>query len=159
MAAEHRVGLFQYCLRTVLFSYLDVYFRLKKPPAVRYRSLAAVRQPLGVVLSTLAYAGQSDLESARRAFQAEAAKLLAGNDVGAAAVELLPPEQCTLAAFDAALRQLAQGTGPLKRRVIAAAAACVATDGKVTLEEDELLRAVAAALACPAPLHIGEPPG
>ena len=40
-----------------------------------------------------------------------------------------------LAAFDAALRQLAQGDATLKRRVIAAAAACIATDGKVTFEE------------------------
>ncbi len=75
VAAEHRVGLFEYCLRIVLFSYLDVHFRLKKPPAIRYRTVASVSQPLGVILSTLAYAGQSDMEGAERAFQAGAEKL------------------------------------------------------------------------------------
>ena len=157
VAAEHRVGLFEYCLRIVLFSYLDVHFRLKKPPAIRYRTVASVSQPLDVILSTLAYAGQSDMEGAERVFQAEAEKLAADGAAGAVA-ELLPQAQCTLAAFDAALRQLAQGDATLKRRVIAAAAACIATDGKVTLEEDELLRAVAAALACPLPLRAGQPP-
>jgi Zn-dependent protease with chaperone function len=156
VAAEHRIGLFDYCLRIVLFSYLDVYFRVKRPPAIRYRTVASVRQPLGVVLSTLAYAGQSDREAAERVFQAEVDKLLA--DGAEKPAELLPQEQCTLAAFDAALGLLAQGDGALKRRVIAAAAACIATDGKVTLAEDELFRAVAAALACPAPPRAGGPP-
>ena len=64
---------------------------------------------------------------------------------------LLPREQCTLAAFDAALTVLAQAEVPLKRGVIAAATACIAADGKITLEESELLRALSAALACPAP--------
>ena len=56
------------------------------------------------------------------------------------------------------MSQLAQADAPLKRGVIAAATACIAADGKVTLEESELLRAVAAALACPLPLRAGQPP-
>jgi hypothetical protein len=32
-----------------------------------------------------------------------------------------------------------------------AVVACIAADGKMTIEENELLRAVAAALACPLP--------
>ena len=37
VAADEKVDLFEYCLRTVLFSYLDVHFGLKKPPAFCYR--------------------------------------------------------------------------------------------------------------------------
>ncbi len=142
--ADQKVDLFEDSLRTVLFSYLDVHFGLKKPPAVRYRTADAVVQPVTVVLATLAYVGQSGPEDVQRAFQAGAASLL-----GQAA--LLSPPQCTLRAFDAALSELAQASPKLKRDIIAAVTACIAADGKITLKEGELLRAVAAALACPVP--------
>ena len=128
----------------VLFSYLNVHFGLKKPPSVRYRTIAAVCQPASVVLSTLAYVGQDCAEDGVRAFQAGAEQL--GNQV-----TFLPREQCGLAAFDAAVAQLAQADASLKRGIIAAATACIAADSKVTVEESELLRALAAALACPMP--------
>ncbi len=97
-----------------------------------------------VVLSVLAYAGQDRPEDIQRAFQAGAE----GRLVQAA---LMPREQCTLRAFDAALAQLAQSSPNVKRDVIAAVTACIAADGRVTLEENELLRATAAVLACPVP--------
>jgi hypothetical protein len=128
----------------MLLGYLDVHFRLRKPPAIRYRSAAAVAQPAAVVLSTLAYVGAKRPEDAPRAFQAGAAALL-----GQAAI--LPKPQCGLRAFNAALTELAQASPQVKRAVIQAVAACVAADGQVTLEEGELLRAITAALACPMP--------
>jgi Zn-dependent protease with chaperone function len=142
--ADHKVDLFEYSLRTVLFSYLDVNFGLKKPPAVRYRTADAVAQPAAVILATLAYVGQSQAEDVQRAFQAGAAGLLKQ-------ATLLPSEQCTLAAFDAALAQLAQASPQVKRAIITAVTTCIAADGKITLKEGELLRAVAAVLACPVP--------
>jgi hypothetical protein len=142
--ADHKVDLFEYSLRTVLCSYLDVHFGLKKPPAVRYRTIDAVAQPAALVLATLAYVGQSGPEDVQRAFQAGAASLLKQP-------ALLPAQQCTLGAFDAALSELAQASPQVKRAIIAAVTACIAADGKVTLKEGELLRAVAAVLACPVP--------
>ena len=99
--ADGKVDLFEYCLRMVLFSYLDVHFGLKKPPAIRYRTISAVAQPAAVVLSTLAYVGQKQPEDIQRAFQAGAQNLL-----GQAA--LVPA-----AAMHAAdLRRRAGRTGP-----------------------------------------------
>jgi len=144
VAADGKVDLFEYCLRTVLFGYLDVFFGLKKPPAVRWRTTAAVAQPLTVVLSTLAHAGQNQPEDIQRAFQA-------GVQGRLEPAALLPKEHCTLGEFDAALSSLAQGSPTVKRDVIAAVTACIAADGRVTLEESELLRAVAAVLGCPVP--------
>ncbi len=144
VGADGKVDLFEYCLRTVLFGYLDVHFGLKKRPPTRYRSTSAVARPIQVVLSMLAYAGQQEPADVQRAFQAGAGKLL-----GPAA--LLPWKECTLRAFDAALVELAQAVPALKRDVITAVTACIAADGKVTIEESELLRAIAAALACPVP--------
>ncbi len=70
ISADGEVDLFEYCLRTMLFSYLDVHFGLKKPPAVRYRTVDAVARPLTVVLSALAYVGQEQPEEIEKAFQA-----------------------------------------------------------------------------------------
>jgi Zn-dependent protease with chaperone function len=144
ISADGQVDLFEYSLRTMLFSYLDVHFGLKKPPAVRYRTVDAAAQPLTVVLSALAYVGQDRPEEIEQAFQA-GAKTLPGQ------IALLPLPECSLDKFDAALTELA-GSGPsVKREIISAVAACIAFDGKVTLQEGVLLRAICAALACPLP--------
>ena len=76
--ADGQVDLFEYCLRTMLFSYLDVFFGLKKPPAVRYRTVDAIARPLTVVLSALAYVGQDQPEEIEKAFQAGAKSLPGG---------------------------------------------------------------------------------
>ena len=128
----------------MLFSYFDVHFGLKKPVAIRYRSLAAVAAPATVVLSMLAYAGQSDPAAAGRAFQA-------GIGLRFPQVTLLSQSQCTLSAFDAALAQLAQTTPKVKQQVLAAVTACIAAGGQVTLEASELLRVIGAVLSCPVP--------
>jgi hypothetical protein len=154
--AHGRPDLFEYCLRVVLLGYLDVQFGLRKPPAVRYRSVAAVAGPALTVLSSVAYAGPGSPDDIRRAVQAGAAVLAKADPQGerwaaSAAGQPLPHEQCTLAAFDAALGQLAQAGAAIKRAVISALVATIGAEGKMTLEESELLRAVAAALACPVP--------
>jgi Zn-dependent protease with chaperone function len=142
--ADSKIDLFGYQLRIVLLSYLDVHFGLKPRPAIRYRTLDAVARPAVVVLSTLAYVGQDRPEDIQRAFQAGAQNLL-----GTTAI--LPREQCTLESLDAALAELAQASAAIKRDLITAVTACIAADGKVTIEESELLRAIAAVLACPVP--------
>ena len=148
VAADGKVDLFEYCLRTMLFGYLDVHFGLKPAPAARYRTVAAVAQPAAVVLSTLAYVGQQDPAEVERAFRCGAEKLLAQ-------AAILPRPQCTLKALDAALAELGQAVPAVKRDVITAVAACIAADGQVTIAESELLRAIAAALACPLPpIHL-----
>jgi Zn-dependent protease with chaperone function len=144
VAADGRVDLFEYCLRTLLLSYLDVHFGLAKPPAVRYRTLSAIARPASVVLSTLAYIGQTKAEDVERAFQAGVAGL-------PVATSLVAKEACTLAALDAALAELAQSSPQVKRDVITAVTRSIAADGRVTLEESELLRVIAAVLGCPIP--------
>jgi hypothetical protein len=144
VAADGRLDLSEYCMRTLLWSYLDVHFGRKKPATIRYRTAAAVAQPAVLLLSALAHAGQSDPAHVQRAFQAGARPLLGH-------AEIVPAEQCSLQNFDDALTELARATPKLKRDVLAAVTACVAVDGQVTRKESELLRAVAAALACPLP--------
>ena len=57
----------------------------------------------------------------------------------------------TSKSLDRALNELDAAAPPLKRRILAACAACIGADGQVTLEEGELLRAIADSLGCPVP--------
>ena len=143
-SADGKVDLFEYCLRVILFGYLDVQFGLRPAPVVRFKTVGAVAQSAAVVLSSLAYAGQSRPDDIQRAFQAGARDLLDQ-------ARLVPPQQCTFDTFDAALAQLAQASPAVKRQVLGAVVACIAADGKMTVVENELLRAVSAALSCPLP--------
>jgi Zn-dependent protease with chaperone function len=142
-----QADLFEYCLRTVLFAYLDVHFGAKRPPLARYRTAATVTSPASVMLSVLAIVGQKEPEAIGHAFQAGVKDRFPAATLGS-------PEQCTLRAFDAALAELAQATPPLKRTILEAAAATIAADGTVTLAENELMRCVAAVLGCPLPPHL-----
>jgi Zn-dependent protease with chaperone function len=142
--ADGKIDLFEYCLRVILFGYLDIQFGLRPAPSILYKTVGAVAQPVTVVLSTLAYAGQSQPGDIQRAFEAGAQSLLGQ-------VRMTASQQCTFEAFDTALGQLAQASPAVKRSVLEALVACIAADGKMTIEENELLRAVAAVLACPLP--------
>ena len=60
--------------------------------------------------------------------------------------------------LDAALRTLDLASKPLKKQILLACAATVGADGRVTVEEGELLRAISDSLDCPMPplLDAGE---
>ncbi|GAC1448602.1 MAG: hypothetical protein NVSMB9_31910 [Isosphaeraceae bacterium] len=63
--------------------------------------------------------------------------------------------QCSLSAVERALLRLAQAAPGVKKRVLDACVACIATDGVVTPAEGELLRAIADSLDCPMPPLLG----
>jgi Zn-dependent protease with chaperone function len=144
VAADGKMDLFEYVVRAVILKYLDVHFGLSQPPTVRYRALTPLVPAMGTVFSTLAYAGQESPADAQHALDQAAAAV--GQPLA-----LLPSEQCSLDAFDAAMGELAQATPQVKKRIIGAAAACVVADGKVTVKEGELLRVISALLGCPMP--------
>ncbi len=144
VAADGKMDLFEYAVRTVLLQALDVHFRRAKPPAIRYHAVTPLLSPMTAVLSTLAYAGQETPEEAQRALDQAAGAI--GKPMA-----ILAREECGLRAFDDALKLLAQASPQVKKKIVSAAAACVGADGKVTVKEGELFRVVAAMLGCPMP--------
>ena len=108
--------------------------------------LSGIRQDCDTVFSLLAHAGHSDTEAATGAFRA-ARKIMALEGEG----ELLERAQIPLPDFAAALARLNTLKYRYKARIIEACVTAVAADGKVTLIEAELLRAIGARLDCPIP--------
>jgi hypothetical protein len=66
-------------------------------------------------------------------------------------ISLLSEADSGLVQLDAALDKLAGASGPIKQRVLMAAAHVVSADGVLLTQEAELLRAVAASLDVPVP--------
>jgi Zn-dependent protease with chaperone function len=156
--ADRRVSLFEYALQRMLLRHLDrTFFRLS-PPSVRYHSLDAVFNDCDVLVSSLARLGRQQGTEEAQAYEL-GMRRLQGREPGERVVALLPAERCSLSAVDKALDRLAQAAPGIKRRVLDACAACIASDGVVTLPEGELLRAISDSLDCPMPPLLARPAG
>ena len=143
--ADEVIDLFEWSLYRILVRDLEVHFGRPRRTRVRHSSVAAVRSPLALLMSVLAYVGDRDPRAAEHAF-AQAWRVLALPET-----RLLRHEECGLGALDAALVHLDQAAPQVKKRVLEAAVACITADRQVTAEEAELLRAVSASMSCPMP--------
>ena len=141
---DSRVDLFEYTLQAMLVRDLDIHFNLAARLSTQYYAPKGVEKPFTLVLSLLAHAGHDNVTEVNAAF----GKGLAVFGVGG---PLLPRSECTMAKLDASLRTLAHVSMPVKKKLIQAITVCIWADGKVTVRERELLRAIAAMLGCPMP--------
>jgi Zn-dependent protease with chaperone function len=145
--ADRKVTLFEYAVRRLILKRLLPRLEQVPPRAVRYSQLAPLARTCGGLLSTLARSGAREEEQATRAFDLGIEKLSLGNNT----LRLSPREECGLKVVDAALDQLAFAAPKVKKQVLEACAATIGADGRVTVEEAELLRVISDAFDCPMP--------
>ncbi|MBL9163409.1 MAG: M48 family metallopeptidase [Planctomycetaceae bacterium] len=144
VAADNRLGLFEWTLYRVLLRHLTPQFEKTAAPRVAYYGLQQMGPQCSVLLSTLAYADNRKAEAP--AALARGAEKLKGIDV-----QLLPPEQCGLEQLSRALDDLSRVADKKRRPLVAACAAVICADSEVTVAEAELLRGVCDMLDCPMP--------
>lgn len=148
VAADRKVSLFEYALQRHLIAHLAVQFGgAASAPTVAYTTPEPLVDAVGVVLSGLAHAGTDSRDEAVRAFRAGVEAL----GWRAASPTLQGEGEIGIDRLDAALKALALASPALKKPILEACATCIAVDGRITLEEGEMLRAVADALGCPMP--------
>lgn len=145
IAADKQVDLFEFTLQRMIMRHLEPEFVKLPKKKVRFTSVKSIVPICGQLLSCLAYWGADDIESAEVAFKYSVARL-DGGDVGMSSIN-----ECGLHLLDHTLSQLELATPILKRKVLDACVSCVAADGVVTIEEADLLRAIADSLDCPVP--------
>jgi Zn-dependent protease with chaperone function len=157
--ADREVSIFEFALQQLLLRHLVTCFvdRGRKQP--KYTIVAPLVEPTSIVLSALARAGASSPEAANQAFVAGVTAL----DWPSVRLEPSMDETTDLSRLDAALRTLDAASQPLKKQLLLACAVCVGADGRLTVEEGELLRAISDAIDCPMPPLIdhrepGSPP-
>lgn len=139
IAADGEVDRLEWTVRILLRQAVEG--RGAPPIAARRVSI----DDIALVVSVLAWAGARDAPAAGRAWAAARAV------ERSLPADAIPAERCTLDALDGALRAFAGATAGMKRRLVDAAVACVAADGRTTVEEAELLRASCAAIGVPMP--------
>jgi Zn-dependent protease with chaperone function len=153
--ADGRIDLFEFMLQRMVRSRIAPRFAKNNTPKRTVSSIDPLKTSCATVLSALAWEGARTAEEAENAFKSAAALF------PRSALQLLPREQCTFAALDKCLDELDTLAPPVKKQVLAACMAAASTDGVITLNESEYLRAVADALSCPMPPLIvpqtGEP--
>jgi Zn-dependent protease with chaperone function len=144
--ADHRINLFEYVLHHVVKRHLDGRFEATKKKNFLHGSIPALSNEISCILSLLARLGQNG-PTAEETFR-KASATIKGH---AEPFVFLSPAQCSLKHFDQALRRLGQASFAVRGKVLNACLACVTQDDKITVEEAELLRAIADALGCPVP--------
>ncbi len=153
VAADNRLGLFEWTLYRVLLRHLTPQYEKTAPPRAAYYGLQKLGEPCSVLLSALAHADNRGGD-VRGAF-AKGAERLQG-----AAVALLPADRCGLDALSGALDVLSGVADKQRKQLVAACAATICADREVTVGEAELLRGVCDMLDCPMPpLLPGGPAG
>ncbi len=144
--ADGRVSTFEFALQRLLLRELSLH---REPTAAvtQIYSFQAVTSEISVVLSSLAHASSGNADEAARAFAEGASqlKLVLGQ------LRFMNEAESGLVQLDASLDKLATASGPIKQRLLMAAAHVVSADGVVLTQEAELLRAVAASLDVPVP--------
>jgi len=146
IAGDNAISLFEYMLQRMIRRRLDPVFRKTRTVPTTFYGARSLAEPVSTLLSSLAYWGADTEQDAVRAFRAGAAVLPSGQPFS-----LRPADRCGLDAVDLALGEIESASPLMKRLVLRACAACVASDRKVTVDEAELIRAVADAFDCPIP--------
>jgi hypothetical protein len=131
----------------MLRRHLDRQFRWRPPEHNRFAGMQPISDHLALLLSALAYAGRQPREATARAF----AEGMAQFGIARGTPAPLPREAVSLAALDRSLDRLAASAPHVKVRVLDACGATISSDGRVTIAEGELLRAIANSLDCPIP--------
>jgi hypothetical protein len=144
--ADEQIDLFEFTLQRMLMRHLEPAFSNVKKPSIQYYSIQPILPHITKLLSCLAYWGAEKSEEAVKAFNIAIQRIEKRNPP-----EIAPADLCGLDTLDKALNVLIETSPGAKKRIIEACTACIAADGRVTIEEAELLRAVADSLDCPIP--------
>jgi Zn-dependent protease with chaperone function len=144
--ADGRVTLFEFALVKVLGTHLRAENEKPAQGKVLFRSFEPLTSDTVVLLSLLAHSGSEDPVATGKAFSKGLGRLTRTLH------PLLPKESCDVGSLHRSLDRLSSAAPLLKKEILDACAATVSSDGKVTRDEAELLRAVADTLGTPMPL-------
>ncbi|MBV9463840.1 MAG: M48 family metallopeptidase [Verrucomicrobiae bacterium] len=143
--ADSQIDLFEFTLSRMVARNLEARLSPRKPKPPQYYALAPLAGPCSILLSAVAQVGSSDPKAVQQAFGCASSLL------GDVRLELKEINACGIDALGDALDELGKTSIPMRKRVLEACAATISCDGRVTIEEAELFRAIADSFDCPVP--------
>lgn len=140
-------SLSEFALQTILWHRLQPYMNPTADKTAQYTLVEQIWSDWIVVLSGLARVGQNTPQAIAYAFRCGIERIPGGGQ------QSLPeaPPACNLSDFKKSLDRLSLASAPLKQAIVDACAHTVLLDNSVSIQEAELLRAIAIALDCPLP--------
>ena len=147
ITADGKVSLFEFFLQHHLLIHLDRHFAIRHETAPRIKSIYVLQNDISLVIGVLARSGHDSEVEASAAFANAMAAL--GQPWGE--IEQYRALKMSNQALADALDRLAQSSAMIRKQVLIAAATAIVNDGKVTVEEAELFRAIAESIDCPVP--------
>lgn len=147
IAADGRMNLFEFMLQKVVRRHLDLHFRRTQPPTIEVRRLVDAAAEASVIISAFASLSGEPGSPAYAQTLAAARRVLAEHLIGS----VPEPVAFSLDAIDAALDRFDRAVPMVKKQMIYLCANVVFSDGEVSNQEAELLRAVGDAMGCPVP--------
>ena len=144
--ADARLSFFEFALQQILLHRLGANYRRHKKDIV-YKNISGLTLEAVNILSRLAHVGHPQEVAARAAFKYGWTRL----KIADSRWKMQPAGKVSFGALRAALQRFALASPDVKKNLLDACAHCVLHDERVTLEEAELVRAVAYALDIPLP--------
>ena len=142
---DGRVSVFEYCLGTLLQHQLRESLDPSRHMPFGRRKIADAKREAAILLALVAQAGHDNAHDALRAYLAGLQRVLPREHI-----DYAPPPEGVLA-LDAVWPVL-NGLNPAaKQLLVEAVTAAVSHDGRISVEEAELLRTVCSVLHCPLP--------
>ncbi|WP_235263555.1 hypothetical protein [Nitrincola sp. A-D6] len=137
--ADNKFSLFEWSLRKIVIRNLES----RRQSTKRFK-LKDCHPEMQRLITLLAHAGQSDQAAASAAYQAAATQLQLHDDFSRS-------ERPGLKQLELDLNKLAQLRPLQKPALLQALVTCASHDGRISVTEAELLRAIADCLDCPLP--------
>ena len=158
VVSDESVDLFEFTLGKVVERHLDVYFQFRKPPAIRHHQLESLSREAAILLSALAVMSRArdEGESGIRAAFANGSDHF--QSVTGRPLEFQPGKNCSLQSIKEAIERFEESTPLMKRELLLACSKTVLTDGQISSEEAELIRAIADAMGCSIPPFVKTAP-
>jgi Zn-dependent protease with chaperone function len=144
--ADARLSFFEFALQQIISHRLGASYQRRKKEVV-YKNIAPLASDAVKILSQLAHVGHPHEVAAQVAFKSGWEKL----HIHDSQRKMLPIGKVSFGALRVALQRFSLATPGVKKTFLDACAHCVLHDEHVTLEEAELVRAVAYALDIPLP--------
>lgn len=147
--ADKKISLYEFCFNEAITHRLGAAFNASSQK-VTFKNLHDLVPDIINLVSVLAYAGH-DNKDTEAAFKAAMYRLPARTGSG-----ILSRDQISLQSLHETLSRLALASPGIKRTVFDACAHCVLYDKTVTVEEAELLRAIAYSMDIPVPPFLSD---
>ena len=147
--SDARLSLFEFALQEILTHRLGAVFRRQKRDVI-YKNMGALAIDAVNILSKLAQVGHPEEIAAQAAFNCGWVKL----PIKDSRWEKPPVQKVSFSSLRVALKRFALATPAMKQALLDACAHCALHDEHVTVEEAELVRAIAYALDIPLPPFI-----